>query len=169
MAGDDEKQATALHELAPAETQESDIIGFEADLEHLPPGYYRSRFFIGSMIATGLGLFCGVSAFGYPAPILADINRDIGPDPRYIWISLIYNCCLAIFLAIVGRLSDIFGRRYFLIGFAGISVVGCIVCATAKNIPVLIGKPCAFRKNCKALSRHYRWQRPPGNRNSLSP
>ena len=37
--------------------------GFETDLEHLPKGYYRSRFFIGSIMATGLGLWAAVASF----------------------------------------------------------------------------------------------------------
>lgn len=76
---------------------------------------------------------------GYAAPLLALINNDIGPDPRYTWIALVYNVALAIFLAPLGRLSDIFGRRYFFIGGGVIGIVGSIVCATAKTIPVLIG------------------------------
>ena len=117
-----------------------DLVGFEADFSTLPKGYYYSRFFIGSMLATGLGLWAGVAAFGYASPILAQINADIGPDPRYVWISLVYNCCLAVFLAPVGRLSDLFGRRYFFIGGGVIGVIGTIVCATAKNILTMIGK-----------------------------
>jgi MFS family permease len=76
---------------------------------------------------------------GYAAPILGIINAELGPDSRYIWISLVYNAVLAIFLAPLGRLTDIFGRRYFFIGGGVIGVVGSIVCATAKSIPMLIG------------------------------
>lgn len=50
-----------------------------------------------------------------------------------------YNAALAIFITPLGRLSDIFGRRYFFIGGGLIGVVGSVVCATAQSIPVLIG------------------------------
>jgi MFS family permease len=40
---------------------------------------------------------------------------------------------------LVGRLSDLFGRRWFFILGNLLSLVGCIVSATAKTIPVLIG------------------------------
>ncbi|EON67606.1 hypothetical protein W97_06974 [Coniosporium apollinis CBS 100218] len=116
-----------------------EIIGFEADEATLPKGYFTSRFFLGSMLATGLGLMCGVGAFGYAAAILTQINNDLGPDPRFTWVSLVYNACLAVCLAPVGRLSDIFGRRWFFIGGGVISVAGSIVCATATSIPMLIG------------------------------
>jgi MFS family permease len=39
---------------------------------------------------------------------------------------------------IVGRLSDIFGRRYFMIGGAALGCIGAIICATAKSVPVLV-------------------------------
>ena len=55
------------------------VVGFEADEASLPPGYFRSAFFLGSMTAIGLGLMAGVAGFGYAAPILGLINADIGP------------------------------------------------------------------------------------------
>lgn len=67
------------------------------------------------------------------------INEDVGPDPRYTWISLVYNASLAVCLAPLGRITDIFGRRYWFIGSGVLSVVGSIVCATATSIPILIG------------------------------
>lgn len=53
--------------------------GFASDEESLPPGYFKSSFFLGSMTAIGLGLMAGVAGFGYAAPILSIINADIGP------------------------------------------------------------------------------------------
>jgi MFS family permease len=32
-------------------------------------------------------------------------------DPDYIWISLIYTLASAITLLLIGRISDVFGRR----------------------------------------------------------
>jgi len=46
---------------------------------------------------------------------------------------------LSIFLTLIGRISDIFGRRWV---FAGGSILGCIgsiICVCATNIPMLIG------------------------------
>lgn len=40
---------------------------------------------------------------------------------------------------LVGRLGDLFGRRYFLIGGQFLGLIGAIVCATAKNVPTVIG------------------------------
>lgn len=47
--------------------------------EDLPPGYFYSPFFIGTMLGIGLGLLAGVAGFAYAAPILTVINAEIGP------------------------------------------------------------------------------------------
>jgi hypothetical protein len=58
------EKPTALHEEKvaeipyPSDVDSEDIKGFETDLEHLPPGYYRSPFFLGSMLAVGVSLAC---------------------------------------------------------------------------------------------------------------
>lgn len=38
------------------------IVGFEADEDSLPKGYFRSRFFIGTFMAIGLSLWAGTGA-----------------------------------------------------------------------------------------------------------
>jgi len=65
------EKPTALHEEKVAEIpyisdvdSDADIKGFETDLEHLPPGYYRSPFFLGSMLAVGVSLACMCSYLG---------------------------------------------------------------------------------------------------------
>ncbi len=42
-------------------------------------------------------------------------------------------------MTLVGRFGDIFGRRYFVIIGQTIGFIGALICATAKNIPTLIG------------------------------
>ncbi|KAI9723273.1 MAG: hypothetical protein M1812_001155 [Candelaria pacifica] len=113
--------------------------GFVTDDASLPKGYYRSMSFIGTMLAVGLGLMAAVAGFAFPAPILSVINKDVGPNASYVWIGLVYTLTLAIGLLLVGRLSDLFGRRWFFIGASFFGLIGCIVCATAKNVPSLIG------------------------------
>ena len=62
----------------------------------------------------------------------------IGPGP-IVWLALVYTLGLAIGLTLVGRLSDIFGRRWFFISGVLLGVVGSVIGATANTIPVLIG------------------------------
>lgn len=58
---------------------------------------------------------------------------------NYIWVSLTYTVSLSVSLVLVGRITDIFGRRWFTISFTLLGVIGTIVCATAQSIPILIG------------------------------
>jgi hypothetical protein len=79
--GDGESQNSEKRNVDHVDHSEDDVVGrrFEVDAEALPPGYFRSAFFLGSMTAISLGLVAGVSGFGYAAPILSIINADIGP------------------------------------------------------------------------------------------
>ena len=80
-----------------------DVVGVaEFDETVLPPGYFRSKFFIGSMAGIGLGLMAGVAAYGYAAPILGVINADIGPVS-----TITFKCC---------AMADLYalGSQYYL-------------------------------------------------------
>jgi MFS family permease len=113
--------------------------GFTGDADHTNKQYYFSRYFIGSFCAIGMGLLAGVAGFGYAAPILGVINADIGPSPYLSWVAIVYTLCVAVGLTLVGRLTDLFGRRYFFIGGSILGTVGSVVCARASSINVLIG------------------------------
>lgn len=113
--------------------------GFESDERALPPGYYRSPYFLGSMLSVGLGVMAGVGGFALAAPLLGVINADIGPSANITWVALAYTLTLAVGLLLVGRLTDIFGRRWFFVGGQLLALVGCIISATAKSVNVLIG------------------------------
>ncbi|KAF9886358.1 hypothetical protein FE257_011503 [Aspergillus nanangensis] len=107
--------------------------------EAITPGYWGSFRFIGSfvaMILMGNSLFIG---FAMPVSILSVINADIGPDPNYYMVHLVATLTCGVLLLLVGRVSDIFGRRHFLIAGQSCAVVGGIVCATANSITVVIG------------------------------
>ncbi len=118
---------------------EEHIHGFQTDTGHLPRGYFYSPRFLGTVAATGLGLCSAVGGFGLAAPNLTIINNDIGPDANIVWVSLVYTLVTAVGMLLVGRLSDLFGRRYFFIGSAFLALLGCIISAVAKNVPTLIG------------------------------
>ncbi|KAF9895194.1 hypothetical protein FE257_000096 [Aspergillus nanangensis] len=134
---------------------QDETVGFTSDYDQLPKGYFYSPSFIGTMLAVGLGLSASTGGFGLAAPNLALINEDLGPDPNINWVSFVYTLTLSVGLLIFGRLTDVFGfvipihinneriltmtrRRYYLIGGSVLGLVGCIIAATAPNVPALI-------------------------------
>lgn len=119
------------------------------------------------------------------APLLADINADIGPSTSYVWISLSYQLVLGIGCeypypysrvcarsrasrnslssgTLVGRVTDIFGRRWVFTGGSFLAVIGNIVCATAPTIGTLVGgmtivgagRPMSASFRCDSLADH---------------
>lgn len=125
----------ASHALAEDDVKGRDFTLNDADL---PKGYFTSFNFIGSLIGIGASFGCGVAGFSLVAPVLGFINADIGPDPNLNWIALSYLLTTSIGLIIVGRVTDIFGRRWWFVGGNAVATLGSIVCAVAPNIPVLI-------------------------------
>ncbi|CAK7234211.1 hypothetical protein SBRCBS47491_008870 [Sporothrix bragantina] len=107
-------------------------------VDDLPKGYYRSMSFIGTMLALCLGQSSCYFGFVMPANVLTIINEDIGPNPNYVWIALIWNLTQAVAFVLVGRLSDLLGRRWFFVGGQSIGLLGSIIACTAHNVPVLI-------------------------------
>ncbi|KAL4738812.1 fungal trichothecene efflux pump [Aspergillus similis] len=73
-----------------------------------------------------------------PAVILSSINADLGPDSDYPWITICWNLGAAVVVTIGGRLSDIFGRRWFLISGALFGAVGAVVGATGQSMSQMI-------------------------------
>ncbi|GLA13952.1 hypothetical protein AnigIFM62618_011370 [Aspergillus niger] len=97
------------------------------DLDELPAGYYciylpSTSDYLGRIVQQLLTVF-----------LLA------GPDPSYSLISTVFTLISGVGLLLVGRLGDLFGRRYILIGGQLLGLIGAIVCATAKTVPTVIG------------------------------
>ncbi|ORY15284.1 fungal trichothecene efflux pump [Clohesyomyces aquaticus] len=113
--------------------------GFETAGDELPKGYYTSISFIGTFIAVGFNLLGSTGGFALIAPVLGSISVALGPTDSIIWLSLVYTMGLAVGLTLVGRLSDIFGRRYFFIAGTALGCIGAIVCSTSHTVPTLIG------------------------------
>ncbi|PGH10485.1 hypothetical protein AJ80_07528 [Polytolypa hystricis UAMH7299] len=108
-------------------------------LGDMPDGYYTHWRFIGSIAAVTFmaqGLYLG---YVLPANTIGIINADVGPDPNYVLIPIVKTLCGAVFLTLVGRLGDIFGRRWFMIGGSILGAIGSIINATAHDIPTIIG------------------------------
>lgn len=74
----------------------------------------------------------------FSANAMPMIEADLG-SKNAIWISLAYTLCTSVCLLLFGRLTDIFGRRYFVLGGHTFALLGCIIAATAQHINALIG------------------------------
>lgn len=66
------------------------------------------------------------------------INQDIGPSEYIAWFNIARTLSLSFTYTILGRLSDLFGRRWFFIGGNIVALLGIIICAVAPNVDVLI-------------------------------
>ncbi len=73
-----------------------------------------------------------------PGVVLAAINADLGPSPSYPWITIVWNLSAAVIVTVGGRLTDIFGRRWFLMFGAFLGALGSLVGALGQNIPQMI-------------------------------
>ncbi|KAF2836149.1 fungal trichothecene efflux pump [Patellaria atrata CBS 101060] len=109
------------------------------ELNEMPKGYYTSVSFIGTVIAVCTGSICAYLGWVLPANTLALINADIGPSENMGWVSTVWVLGSAIGFLLVGRLSDIFGRKWMVMGTTVLSLVGNIVGATAGSMETLIG------------------------------
>ena len=101
--------------------------------------YWSSPRLLGSILASFLLANSIYIGYALPVSILSVINADIGPSPNIYLISLVYTLFTGVLNLFFARLSDILGRRYFLVGGQTFGVVGSIICATGNNVNVLIG------------------------------
>ncbi|KAJ4371930.1 hypothetical protein N0V86_008484 [Didymella sp. IMI 355093] len=102
---------------------------------------------LGKDYFVGAGFIGTVTISGYlgwvlPANTLALINAAIGPSPNITWVAISWTLGLAVGFTLVGRLSDIFGRRWFFIGASVLGLVGNIIGASAQSINMLIATNC---------------------------
>lgn len=79
-----------------------------------------------------------------PSTTLPYIVADLGNDPNYPWITITWNLGAAVIVSIGGRLTDIFGRRYFLMFGAILSVIGAVVGATGQSVNQMIASGVLF-------------------------
>lgn len=107
-------------------------------LANLPPGYYTSLNFIGTLLAYSLANMSNYAGYVMTFNLLSIINQDLGPDANYVWIATGYTLAATTAAMIWGRLSDIFGRRWFFVGGNACALLGSILGAAAQNIVTLI-------------------------------
>ncbi|KAF2100380.1 trichothecene efflux pump [Rhizodiscina lignyota] len=109
------------------------------DVKDMPKGYYYSPQFIGTVLAQCVASICAYLGWVLPANTLSLINEDIGPSANLNWVATAWTLGSAVGFLLVGRISDIFGRKWMVMGTQVLCLIGMIMGATAKSINVLIG------------------------------
>jgi MFS family permease len=66
------------------------------------------------------------------------INADLGNSPDVAWAATIWTMGSSIGFLLVGRLSDLYGRKGMVLGTTALGLVGCILAGTARNVAMLI-------------------------------
>ncbi|KIW76454.1 hypothetical protein Z517_11200 [Fonsecaea pedrosoi CBS 271.37] len=90
------------------------------------------------IISLGFIYNMGISIYLCLSPIIGIINADIGPDPAYSWLPTCWTVATGVGLIVAGTLSDVLGRRWFVIGTGVLGVAGGICGALAQNIPTAL-------------------------------
>ncbi|OJD19321.1 hypothetical protein AJ78_00680 [Emergomyces pasteurianus Ep9510] len=112
-------------------THHVDQVGFKFLLE---------PYTAGSLAAMSFGLFCAAWGFAPPAAVLVFINADIGsPNSASGLFSVIQTIGTTLGYMFVGRLSEVYGRRWVMIVFTSLGLLGAIICATVKDFNTFIG------------------------------
>ncbi|CAM1501738.1 Fc.00g037220.m01.CDS01 [Cosmosporella sp. VM-42] len=108
------------------------------EVERMPAGYYKSPQFIGTVAAQCLASICAYLGWVLPANTLSLINADIGPSVDINWVATIWTMGSSIGFLLVGRLSDLYGRKWMVMSTTVLGLIGCILGATAQSVGQLI-------------------------------
>ncbi|KAI1612335.1 fungal trichothecene efflux pump [Exophiala viscosa] len=112
-------------------------LGTETDLG---ASYLLNFRLFGSLCSISLAAITAYWGFSPPAAVLTFIAEDIGTSGgNESLFSIVWTMCAAVTMLLLGRLSDKFGRRPFVLSATVISIVGAIIAATAKTMNALIG------------------------------
>jgi hypothetical protein len=139
--GDSIENASSVD--TPINMQNSDEVAIH-DLETVGEDIGFSARTVMAVVSLCLSYNAYIFTLLIPSATLSFINADLGPDPKYTWITISWNLGGAIFITIAGRMSDIFGRRWFFISGAFILTIGSILGATAQSIDQMIATGVLF-------------------------
>ncbi|WP_369201501.1 MFS transporter [Streptomyces sp. PU-14G] len=66
------------------------------------------------------------------------VEQTGGGHTWYVWLVTAYLLTSSVSVPVYGRLSDLYGRRCFLLGGLGIFLIGSLACGLADSLPALI-------------------------------
>ena len=100
-----------------------------------PPDRYVAL----SLLCVGLAMFLAALSQTVLASIMVPIVADLGGFDRYTWPSTAYLVAATVAYPIVGRLSDIYGRRPFLIAGIVTFIAGSVLVGLSASMNQVIG------------------------------
>jgi len=93
----------------------------------------------GALLSVFLTIFLDLVGFGMLIPILPLIARDFGAsDAQATALASIYSIGTLLAVGILGRWSDVFGRKKILMGTIGVSLGAQILTGLAGTYPLLV-------------------------------
>jgi MFS family permease len=96
----------------------------------------RQREVLVATIAANAVVFFDQTAVTVALPA---IGRDLGGDAVVLpWVITSYLAALAIFMVVAGRIADRFGRRRTFLAGLALFAAGCMLCASAPSIELLV-------------------------------
>jgi len=104
------------------------------DTEFTGLGRDGRRVFVGLM----LGMFVASLSQTIVGPAMPRIVAELGGMDHYSWIATAAMLVSAVAVPIVGKLSDIFGRRWFYLGGLAVFMVGSILAGLSTNFWFLV-------------------------------
>ncbi|MFC1894027.1 MFS transporter, partial [Chloroflexota bacterium] len=91
-----------------------------------------------TMIGIMLALFLASLDQTIVGTAMPRIITDLGGFTKYTWVITAYIVASTITLLIVGKLSDMYGRKWFLTVGIAIFIVGSILCGISQTMTQLI-------------------------------
>lgn len=117
--------AHAAPAAAGSQTAEAEFTGLDHD---------GRRVFVGLM----LGMFVASLSQTIVGPAMPRIVAELGGMDHYSWIATAAMLVSAVAVPIVGKLSDIFGRRWFYLGGLAVFMLGSILAGLSTNFWFLV-------------------------------
>jgi EmrB/QacA subfamily drug resistance transporter len=85
-----------------------------------------------------LAMFLGALDQTVVGTAMPRIISDLGGFSQYTWITTAYIITSAVAVPITGKLTDIYGRKYFYIGGIGLFILASIMCGLSNTMNLII-------------------------------
>lgn len=94
----------------------------------------------GKLVFAGLmlGMFVAAVSQSIVGPAMPRIVAELGGMDHYSWIATAAMLTSAVIVPIVGKLSDIYGRRWFYLGGLAVFMLGSVISGAAQSFGLLV-------------------------------